>query len=456
MLRLATILLACLAMTVMQATADTAQGTYERGMALGKAGDLAAAAPLIRSAADAGHAEAQFTLGTMYAFGQGVEQSKSEARAWFERAAQQDHPRALYNLGLYSERGIGGPKDMGRAIFWYRRGARAGDAQAAYNAGHILLTGDGVPRDTAAGISLIQQAATAGTPEAMASLGYIFETGFGTHKDAARALDYYAQAERGNLGGAGERRLTLASTVLEEGLALERDRRGTEALRLQDLACRYGQHYACYNAARLRHRGDIVPRDMSGALAGFRTACDRGIDSACHYAADAVLSGASATQADIKRTLDFVQARCNQGNARACHNLAVVRMNPAFGTPDADAAMKLLAKNCIERGFDTSCQPYYDMYNATLPQSSPGGSTGQMSVVEEGILGILSFAVDGLTAMSATGRYSSGQYAGYSTWSPPATTTYSGYSPADRANFSNFMDSIRHPTVQCRVGNPYC
>jgi TPR repeat protein len=450
------LILACLAMTVMSARAETAQALFERGMQHGNAGDFAAALPLIRSAADAGHADAQYTLGTMYAFGDGVPLSKTDARHWFERAGAQNHPRALFNLGLYHERGIGVPKDMVRALTWYRRGAAAGDAQAAYNAGHMMLTGDGVPRDPTEGLHLLQQSASAGTAEAQASLGFIFETGYGTRKDAARALDYYAQAEKNNLGGAGERRLTLASTVLEEGIALEHDRRGPEALRLQDLACTYGQHYACFNAARLRHKGDIVPRDVRGALKGFQSACDRGMEAACHYAADAVLSGASTAPADTGRTAAYVQKLCNQGNAKACHNQAVIRMNPAFGTPDPDAAMKLLAQNCFNRNFNPSCQPYYDMYNATLPQSSGSSASGSMSVVEEGILGILSIAVDGLSALSATGRSSAGSYGGYSSFSPPATTISSGYSPADRANFSNFMDSIRQPTVKCRVGNPYC
>jgi TPR repeat protein len=456
MLRFCIFLLACLVFIVAPAEADTPQAMYERGIKLGKQGDFAAAVPLISAAAEAGHADAQYTLGTMYAFGDGVPQSKIIARGWYERAATQDHPRALFNLGLYHERGMGVPKDMARALAWYRRGAAAGDAQAAYNAGHMMLTGDGVQRDTTEGLRLLQQSASAGTAEAQASLGYIFETGYGTRKDAARALDYYAQAEKNDLGGAGERRLTLASTVLEEGLALERDRRGSEALRLQDLACRYGQHYACYNAARLRHKGDIVPRDVRGALKGFQSACDRGMEAACHFAADAVLSGASTAPADITRTTAYVQKLCNKGNAKACHNQAVIRMNPAFGTPDPDAAMKLLAQNCFNRSFNPSCQPYYDMHNATLPQSSGGSSSGSMSLVEEGILGILSIAVDGLSALSATGTYSTGSYSGYSSFSPPATTVSSGYSASDRANFSNFMDSIRQPTVKCRVGNPYC
>jgi TPR repeat protein len=112
------LILACLAITVMSARAETGQAWFERGMQLGKAGDFAAALPLIRSAADAGHADAQFTLGTMYASGQGVTLSKTDARLWFERAAQKNHPRALYNLGLYQERGISVPRDMSTALSW--------------------------------------------------------------------------------------------------------------------------------------------------------------------------------------------------------------------------------------------------------------------------------------------------------------------------------------------------
>ena len=168
-----------------------------------------------------------------------------------------------------------------------------------------------------------------------------------------------------------------------------------------------------------------------------------------------MLSGADATQADRERSSVYLEQLCSQADARACHNLAVIRMSPAFGTPDPDAAMKLLARNCIERGFNASCEPYYAMYNSSLPQRSASSNAG-MSILEEGVLAIMSVAADGLSALSATGSYSSGAYGGYSAFSPPSTTTYSTYSPSDKANFSNFIDSIRYPTVQCRSGNPYC
>lgn len=455
MFRFLTPVLLCLSLFSATANAQSVQTLFERGMEAGNAGDYARAFELVRQAAEGGHAPAQYTLGSMYSFGQGIEPSRSEAMIWFERAASQDHPLALYNLGLYYDLGIGVAQDRTRALAWYRRGAAAGEPQAAYNAGHMMLTADGVARDAAEGLRLIEQSASAGTADAQASLGYIFEVGYGVGKDPAKALDYYAQAERNNLGGAGDKRLALASSVLEEGIALELDGRGADALRLQDLACRYGQFYACFNAGRLRFEGRLVPRDVDGALERLRVACDRLVEAACRISAEAVLSASDATPADRERSSVYLGQLCRQGDARACHNLAVMRMSPAFGTPDPDAAMKLLARNCIELDFSASCEPYYAIYNSSLPQPSAGSPSG-MSILEEGVLAILSVAAGGLSALSATGSYSSGAYGGYSAFSPPSTTTYTAYSPADKANFSNFMDSVRYPTVQCRPGNPYC
>lgn len=455
MIRLLMPVLLCMSGLSGAAHAQSLQALFDRGMEAGHAGDYTSAFVLIRQAAEGGYAPAQYTLGTMYSAGQGAEPSRSEAAIWFERAAVQNHPLALYNLGLYYDLGMGVEQDRTRALALYRRGAAAGEPRAAYNAGHMLLTADGGQRDVAEGLRLIEQSAGAGTAEAQASLGYIFETGYGVSKDPDRALDYYAQAELNNLGGAGDKRLALASAVLEEGIALEVDGRGAEALRLHDLACRYGQFYACFNAGRLLFEGRLVARDVAGALERLRTACDRRLEPACRLMAEAVLSEPHATPADRQRSSRYIEQLCGEADPRACHNLAVIRLSPAFGTPDPDAAMKLLARNCIERDFNASCEPYFAMYNSALPQSSAGGSPG-LSFLEDGLLAILSVAADGLSALSATGGYSSGVYGGYSAFSPPSTTTYSGYSPEDQANFSSFMDAIRYPTVQCRPGNPYC
>ena len=445
-------------LAVSAAWAATPQEDYDRGIALGNAKRFAEAVPFIRKAADAGLAPAQYALGTMYAFGDGVPQSRIEARRWYEMAAAQEYPRALFNLGLYHDKGITVERNMARAVEYYRRGAKAGDSQSAYNAGQILLLGQDVPANTSEGIRLIEQSAALGEGKAHASLGYIYETGLGVKKDAARALEHYARAEQKKIGGTGQRRDSLASLVLEEGLALERDGYGREALKLQDLACRYGQFYACYNAGRLRYKGEKVPKDTTTALVNFRAACKWDNAPGCRALADAVLQGASATPEDIAMTIKMAKDLCTSGAPAGCHNLAVIKVRPRFNSLDFDGAQKLFAQNCLNKGFQPSCQPYYDMYNASLPQSSGNGSSGEMSWLEQGILDVLGVVAGTMSAMGSAGAYSSGSYGGYSSYSPPSSSgSYSsGSSPQDRVNFNNFIDSIKHPSVQCRPGNPYC
>ena len=51
-----------------------------------------------RKAAEQHHEMAQFNLGLMYAYGEGVPQDFVEAVKWFRRAADQRLPDAQYNL----------------------------------------------------------------------------------------------------------------------------------------------------------------------------------------------------------------------------------------------------------------------------------------------------------------------------------------------------------------------
>ena len=52
-------------------------------------GDYAAALKELRPAAEQGHADAQYSLGLMYAEGQGVPTDDTEVAKWFRKAAEQ-------------------------------------------------------------------------------------------------------------------------------------------------------------------------------------------------------------------------------------------------------------------------------------------------------------------------------------------------------------------------------
>ena len=100
------------------------------GMRVGPEIDAAEAATWYRLAAEQGHATAQNNLGGMYADGRGVPQDDAEAVRWYRQAAEQREAEAQYNLGLMYDNGRGVPENDAEAVKWYRLSARQGFAEA--------------------------------------------------------------------------------------------------------------------------------------------------------------------------------------------------------------------------------------------------------------------------------------------------------------------------------------
>ncbi len=80
-----------------------------------------------RAAAAKGDAVAQFYLGLMYTFGEGVPKSDRIAISWYTKAAEQGHSGAQHNLGLRYASGRGVPKDDATAYFWFLLSSAQGD-----------------------------------------------------------------------------------------------------------------------------------------------------------------------------------------------------------------------------------------------------------------------------------------------------------------------------------------
>ena len=76
------------------------------------------AAMFYRAAAEKGHVEAQFELGSMYQFGIGVEKNNFQAAKWYRRAAKQGHGEAMCRLANLYQRGLGMRKNGLTALFW--------------------------------------------------------------------------------------------------------------------------------------------------------------------------------------------------------------------------------------------------------------------------------------------------------------------------------------------------
>jgi len=184
--------------------------TYHEGRGVGP--DPNKAVMWFRQAAEQGHVEAQFALGSL------LEKSDSadEAHAWYTKAAMHGHAAAQkilssekwkdkaapvaapqghaatqkaadmstesldklfqqaeagdmdaqYNLGIMYYNGEGAPQDFGQAMNWFHLAAQQGDADAQFNLGLMIGRGEGVKKDPKISLQWFQKAAEQGHAEA--------------------------------------------------------------------------------------------------------------------------------------------------------------------------------------------------------------------------------------------------------------------------------------------------
>jgi uncharacterized protein len=80
-----------------------------------------------RQEAEAGKAQAQFTLGGFYERGQfGLPQDYTESGKWYRKAAEQDHHAAQLYLGVYLAQGQGVEQNVVEALKWILLAKRGG------------------------------------------------------------------------------------------------------------------------------------------------------------------------------------------------------------------------------------------------------------------------------------------------------------------------------------------
>jgi len=88
--------------------------------------------------AESGHVLAQTLVGSMYAYGEGVEKNDKEAFKWLSRAANTGSAQAQFNLGILYEKGFGITADKQQARKWFKAAADQGREDAAER--YALLT----------------------------------------------------------------------------------------------------------------------------------------------------------------------------------------------------------------------------------------------------------------------------------------------------------------------------
>jgi TPR repeat protein len=112
-----------------------------------------------RARADAGEAEAQYQLASMYWEGKVVDRDPNESLKWYQRAAEHGHREAQVRLAELYERGEGISQNYERASQWYKKATEEGDIKSEIRLAQLYLKGQGVPQNYAEARKLLEQAA---------------------------------------------------------------------------------------------------------------------------------------------------------------------------------------------------------------------------------------------------------------------------------------------------------
>lgn len=124
----------------------TAYADYETGYNAYNSGDYAAALVELEPLAAQGNADAQYHLGLMHHFGNGVVQDPEEAAKWYQFAAVQGSANAQSALGSMYAKGEGVNKDYGESFRWHQLAAVQGNSVSQTMLGIAYTYGEGIPQ----------------------------------------------------------------------------------------------------------------------------------------------------------------------------------------------------------------------------------------------------------------------------------------------------------------------
>ncbi len=291
---------------------------------------------------DQGSAEAQTTLGVLYAEGRGVARDEAAAVGWYQRAAVQGSVAAQVALGVMHETGRGVAEDEAAAMGWYRRAAAQGEVavvwwyrQAAVREqaeARLSVEGrdaDDVSVAQAEAVAWFHQAAERGSTDAQMTLGGLYATGDGVAQDVSEAVRWYRRAAEQGLAAA---QVTLGRMYANgDGVPQDED----EAVRWVRLAAAQGSAEAQLDLGGMYFRGQGVAEDVTEGLRWYLLAAEQG-----HIPAQTNLAGMYANgrgvAPDVGEAVRWYRLAAAQGLAEATR---WIRLTAEQGSVEAQVAL---------------------------------------------------------------------------------------------------------------------
>lgn len=287
---------------------------------------------LYTASAQMGSADAEYYLGLIYLYGQGVPKDTAQARSWLRKAADHgslDAKTALAKLTgqpAPAAKAVASPKPFTTAqepadlcklpIADLEKRVDAGQAAAESCLGERYLRGKDVTRDLNQALAWFQKAAANGDARGEEELGYMYLYGIGmAHKDPAQAMTWYQKAAA---QGNADAELSIGGMYMW-GESVPKD--PAQAMSWYQKAAAHGNAEAQSAIGEMYEEGNGVPRDYAQALSWFQKGAAQGGVSAEYNLGKMYQDGLGVQQ-------DYTQAM-------AWYQKIVAR--PEIGFPDVEA-----------------------------------------------------------------------------------------------------------------------
>jgi len=137
----------------------------------------------------------------------------------YRRAAEGGHVDAMYSIGVMYARGQGVNRNLHKAVEWFRIAAAQGNVAAQYHLGLAYAGGKGTLEDDAEAFQWFERAAEQDYLDAYKKLGWMYQNGMGVEKDWRKSLDWYSKASKEDIAKGVHQLKVLFGKVDEEELS---------------------------------------------------------------------------------------------------------------------------------------------------------------------------------------------------------------------------------------------
>jgi len=345
---------------VIKARQGDTEAQWQVGMTYARLGDYGRSAPMLLSAAGAGHSRAATLLGWLHEDGRGAEKSVEQARRWYRFAADQGEPGAMSALGRLSLQDKK-PEVRATARQLFERAAQLGDPVGQYYLGWTLSAPAEEARDDTKAYGWFIKAAHQGHVGAQLAVATHLLTGRGVAIDRKAAGDWLVKAAETQDPVAHY----LLGRLLEGGGEADRNR-VRDSFRVAATA---GHREAQFALASLLAKS-AVEADKKEAVGWFDKAQAAGHMAAANRLGELYRDGAGVSRQMNKARSIFQQA-AEHGDANAMYNLALMQNDGLGGPRDTGKALDWFAK-AADEGHEKALEVVESLLNSSIKTSSLG------------------------------------------------------------------------------------